>query len=120
MSGRPERDVDPNGGPVQRLAHELRELRKEAGLTYREMAQASGRGASTLSRAAAGEQLPAWPVVRAYVEACRGDVGVWEERWRAALEEDAAAAVADQDGEGEGAPPYRGLRRFEGVCQFNG
>ena len=39
--GRPERPLDPTAGPVARLAHELRELRKAAGSpSYRKMAEA--------------------------------------------------------------------------------
>ncbi|WP_033329300.1 WD40 repeat domain-containing protein [Streptomyces yerevanensis] len=38
--GRPEADLDPGRGPVQRFAFELRKLRQEAGgITYRQMAR---------------------------------------------------------------------------------
>jgi hypothetical protein len=40
---RREIPVDPNAGPVQRFAYELRKLRQEAGgITYRDMARRSG------------------------------------------------------------------------------
>ncbi|MEV6026419.1 hypothetical protein [Streptomyces sp. NPDC052036] len=74
------------------------------------MAQRSGQGASTLSQAAAGERLPTLPVVLAYVRACGGDLGEWEERWREAASE-AAAEPRTEDANAE--PPYRGLARFE-------
>ncbi|MFB0620243.1 helix-turn-helix domain-containing protein [Streptomyces sp. AGS-58] len=111
MAGRPESPLDPNAGPVQRLAAELRKLRAEAGSpTYRVMAQRAGLGASTLSQAAAGERLPTLPVVLAYVRACGGDPEEWEERWRQAATE--AAAAPRTEGE-DTEPPYRGLARFE-------
>jgi WD40 repeat protein len=110
--GRPERPVDPTAGPVQRLAHELRELRKAAGSpSYRTMAKAAGFSATALSLAAAGERLPSLAVVQGYVRACGGDPAEWEPRWKAAeAEANQAASVEDI----EDAPsPYRGLARFE-------
>nr|WP_106436381.1 WD40 repeat domain-containing protein [Streptomyces bingchenggensis] len=73
------------------------------------MAVNTGYGVTTLSRAAAGEQLPTLPVVLAYVKACGGDSEEWEERWRRAAADEAAEPRADDDAE----PPYRGLARFE-------
>ncbi|MFF7452536.1 MULTISPECIES: helix-turn-helix domain-containing protein [unclassified Streptomyces] len=110
--GRPETDLDPGLGPVQRFAFELRKLRQEAGgITYRQMARQVEVSVATLSRAAKGEQLPSLPVALAYVRACGGDEQAWERRWREAVTEQARAAdlVAD-----ETVPsPYRGLARFE-------
>ncbi|NUR03897.1 MAG: helix-turn-helix domain-containing protein [Streptomyces sp.] len=109
--GRPERPVDPEAGPVQRLAHQLRELRKEAGSpSYRAMAQTAGFSATTLSQAAAGERLPSLAVVRGYARACAADVGEWEDRWKEAEAE--AAGTAREEDE-DASPPYRGLARFE-------
>ncbi|RNG20388.1 hypothetical protein EEJ42_23715 [Streptomyces botrytidirepellens] len=104
--------VDPARGPVQRFAFELRTLRAQAGgVTYRSLAQRAGYSVTTLSQAAAGEQLPTLPVVLAYVRACGGDVPQWETRWKEAVQE-VAAADADPDDDGQ-VPPYRGLERFE-------
>ncbi|MFE4832074.1 helix-turn-helix domain-containing protein [Streptomyces sp. NPDC056672] len=112
VAGRREVPVDPGAGPVQRFAFELRKLRTEAdGLTYRAMAQRAGYSITTLSQAAAGEQLPTLPVVLAYAEACGGNSGEWEARWREASTE--AAALAAEDGTGNPDPPYRGLARYE-------
>ncbi|WP_369029237.1 nSTAND1 domain-containing NTPase [Streptomyces adonidis] len=109
--GRPERPVDPEAGPVQRLAHELRELRRTAGgPSYRTMAEAAGFSATTLSDAAAGKRLPSLPVVQGYVRACGGDPGEWETRWKDADAEAAGALRAETE---DAAPPYRGLARFE-------
>ncbi|MET9832138.1 hypothetical protein ABZ078_23200 [Streptomyces sp. NPDC006385] len=109
--GRPERPLDPAAGPVARLAHELRELRKAAGSpAYRRMAETAGFSATTLSQAAAGERLPSLAVVRGYVEACGGDPAQWEPRWQ---EAEAAAAEAVRAEAADTTPPYRGLARFE-------
>jgi WD40 repeat protein len=108
--GRQETPLDPSGGPVERFAFELRKLRQEAGgLTYRTMSRGCGYSVSTLSRAAAGEQLPSLPVTLAYVAACGGDTEEWERRWRAA-EEESARTAADKD---DTDAPYQGLARFE-------
>jgi WD40 repeat protein len=108
--GRQESTLDPAEGPVQRFAFELRKLRQEAGgITYRSMARVAGYSVATLSRAAGGEQLPSLPVALAYVAACGGDGGEWEQRWRAVDEESTTAAAAADDSD----PPYQGLARFE-------
>ncbi|WP_329213919.1 hypothetical protein OG352_02735 [Streptomyces sp. NBC_01485] len=110
LVGRPERPVDPAAGPVQRLAHELRELRRAAGgPSYRTMAEGAEFTAATLSKAAGGERLPSLPVVQAYVRACGGDPGEWEARWKEAESEVAEVPRDDEDA----TPPYRGLARFE-------
>ncbi|WP_331726327.1 helix-turn-helix domain-containing protein [Streptomyces sp. NBC_00887] len=111
MAGRREVPVDPEAGPVQRFAFELRKLRDEAGgITYRVLAERAGYSVTTLSQAASGEQLPTLPVVLAYVAACGGDAVEWEARWKQAVEETAAGLA--EEGEG-GESPYRGLARFE-------
>lgn len=82
---RPERPLDPNSGSIARLAIELRALRQEAGNpSYRELAKLAHYSPTALSEAAGGERLGSLPVTLAYVRACGGDVGWWEERWRAA------------------------------------
>ncbi|WP_331732147.1 hypothetical protein [Streptomyces sp. NBC_00989] len=109
--GRPESWLDPEAGPVQRFAYELRQLRREAGgVTYRAMAERVDFSAATLSESAAGERLPSLAVVLAYVRACGADTGGWEERWRRAVEEEAGRPAEDEEGV---MPPYRGLARFE-------
>ncbi|MFG2128994.1 helix-turn-helix domain-containing protein [Streptomyces sp. NPDC048751] len=111
MAGRHEVPVDPAAGPVQRFAFELRKLRAEAdGITYRALAQRAGYSVTTLSQAAAGEQLPTLPVVLAYVRACGGDAAQWEARWQEAVEESAGDGSRADDGS---RAPYRGLARFE-------
>ncbi|WP_329272757.1 nSTAND1 domain-containing NTPase [Streptomyces sp. NBC_01451] len=108
--GRPESPLDPEAGPVERFASELRELRRQSGgTTYRAMAASAGYTAATLSEAAAGERLPSLPVALAYVRACGGDADDWERRWQRAAE-DEAGQPPEADGS---AAPYRGLARFE-------
>ena len=52
MVGRPEKPVDPDAGPVQRLAWQLRRLRERAGNpSYRRLAQRAHYSASTLADA---------------------------------------------------------------------
>lgn len=111
MAGRREVPVDPAAGPVQRFAFALRKLRAETdGITYRSLAQRAGYSVTTLSQAAAGEQLPTLPVALAYVGACGGDLAEWEARWKEAVEESAGDGSRDDDGS---LTPYRGLARFE-------
>ncbi|MET7655605.1 hypothetical protein [Streptomyces sp. NPDC005486] len=109
--GRPERPVDPQAGPVQLFAHELRELRRTAGgPSYRRMAETAGFSAATLSEAARGDRLPSLAVVQGYVRACGGDPGEWEPRWKDA---EAEAVSGARDGHGDTAAPYRGPAPFE-------
>jgi WD40 repeat protein len=104
--GRRERPLDPDAGPVQRFAHELRSLRQKAGgPTYREMARRANYSVTALSQAAAGDRLPSLPVALAYVRACDGDPEEWERRWH-----EAAGREREEDGDES---PYQGLARFE-------
>lgn len=109
--GRPERPLDPEAGLVQRLAHELRELRRAAGSpSYRTMAEAAGFSSTSLSIAASGRKLPSLAVLQGYVRACGGDPAEWEPRWKDA---DAEVAGTLREEVPDTAPPYRGLARFE-------
>ncbi|KND41655.1 nSTAND1 domain-containing NTPase [Streptomyces stelliscabiei] len=110
--GRPELPVDPAAGPVQRLAHDLRELRCSAGgVSYRTMAKKAGFSVTTLAKAASGERLPSLAVLQAYVRACGEDPAPWEARW-AEAEAEALAREGKREDD-DVAPPYRGLARFE-------
>ncbi|MEV0002230.1 helix-turn-helix domain-containing protein [Micromonospora sp. NPDC050980] len=86
MTGRPEKPLDPSGGPAVQFAAHLRRLRQEAGTpTYRTMASRSFYSVSTLSVAASGTRFPSWRCVEAYVRACGArdeDVVLWMRRWR--------------------------------------
>jgi DNA polymerase III delta prime subunit len=82
--GRPERPLD-GIGPIAEFAHELRELRNQAGNpSYRELARIALYAPSVLSSAASGHRLPTLPVALAFVAACGGDRAVWKQRWQEA------------------------------------
>lgn len=82
MARRP-RPVNPDEGPVQAFAFDLRALRESAGNpTYRALARVAGYSATTLGDAAGGVQLPTLEVTAAYVGACGGDVAAWRVRWQ--------------------------------------
>ncbi|MFI0261010.1 hypothetical protein ACH4OW_18480 [Streptomyces sp. NPDC017056] len=99
--------MDPEAGPVERLAWELRQLRERAGTpSYRTLAKTAHYSASTLAEAAKGERLPTLDVVLAYARACGGERAEWEARWR-------AAAGAGGDEPDEVRCPYPGLAAFE-------
>lgn len=66
---------------IAAFARDLRVLRSKVGLDYPDMAEKSHYTMRTLASAAGGLRLPTLPVLIAYVNACGGDVGEWEERW---------------------------------------
>ncbi|GGO45978.1 nSTAND1 domain-containing NTPase [Streptomyces lasiicapitis] len=109
--GRPESPVDPEDGPVERFAWELRQLRERAGgPSYRVLAKRAHYAASTLADAAKGHRLPTLDVALAYARACGAPPQEWETRWRAT-----EAALRDADREREerqGRGPYPGLAAF--------
>jgi len=101
--GRSETPVDPNEGPVQSFACDLRALRAAAGnVPYRVLAKQAHYSIASLSQAAAGRSLPSLAVTLAFVRACGGDVAEWERRWRA------VSAACQVDGEHDDAPPAPG------------
>ena len=80
--GRHEHVIDPDHGPVQRFALDLRRLRSAAGRpTYRELSRRAGYSVTVLSQAASGKTLPTLPVTLAYAMACGGDRRAWQRRW---------------------------------------
>jgi hypothetical protein len=96
--GRREAAIEPRGGAAQRLAQELRQLRRTAGSpSYREMAARVHYSATTLSVAASGRSVPSLPVVLAYVAACGGDADEWRAKWDAAAGSSDATATSIED-----------------------
>jgi hypothetical protein len=80
--GRRENDLEPDSGPLERFAHELRELRRKAdNPSYRDLARRAHYSASVLSTAANGRIMPSRAVTAAYVRACGGDEQEWDLRW---------------------------------------
>lgn len=90
--------IAPDG--LDAFARDLRALRAKAELDYEEMAERSHYTMKTLAAAAGGLRLPTLPVAIAYVRACDGDTGEWEDRWHKLAEKITAEAVKKQaDGE---------------------
>lgn len=81
--GRPEREIDPERGPIERFAAELRKVRSQVGRpAYRQLSKKAHYSAATLAAAAAGHRLPRWEVASAYLKACDvDDLGPWHELW---------------------------------------
>ncbi|MFJ4878450.1 hypothetical protein ACIP93_25040 [Streptomyces sp. NPDC088745] len=115
---RKERPLDSGDTPELAFAASLRQLREKAGSpTYRVLSQRTHYSVTTLSSAAAGRVLPSLPVALAYVRACDGDVGEWEQLWHrsaARIAAGAASAGPEACGAEEGpAAPYPGLAAFQ-------
>ncbi|WP_405814299.1 helix-turn-helix transcriptional regulator [Streptomyces sp. NBC_01390] len=82
--GRRENPIAPCDRELEKLVRCLRDHRSRAGLNYRELAARSGCSASTLIRAASGEQMPKLKTVRAYAAGCGADPGEAERLWKRA------------------------------------
>ncbi|MFD4919287.1 helix-turn-helix domain-containing protein [Streptomyces virginiae] len=67
---RPEKPIREAGPDLTRLAQHLRDCRRTARLTYDELAERTGKSASTLKRAASGESIPERQTVIAFVLGC--------------------------------------------------
>jgi hypothetical protein len=81
---RPQRDLDPNGGPLVEFARDLRALRAGAGTPkFATMARRTGRSKTALADAAGGQHLPRWETVEDFVRACDADPAPWHDRWLA-------------------------------------
>ncbi|MET8848490.1 helix-turn-helix transcriptional regulator [Amycolatopsis sp. NPDC004625] len=84
--GRRERPIDPRvSGPLAEFADGLRQLRGQAGLSYRELAQHAHYSASVLSEAASGMSRPSLEVTLAYVRGCGGteqELKQWAQAWQ--------------------------------------
>lgn len=106
--GRRERFLDPDLGPVERFASELRALRESAGgPSYRELARRAYYSVATLSQAASGHALPSLAVTLAYVRSCGGDEQAWRARWHA------VSAESAPDENDLANSPYLGLATFQ-------
>ena len=95
----PAVSIAPDG--LESFARDLRALRSKAGLDYPEMAELSHYTMKTLVSAAGGLRLPTFPVAVAYVRACGGNVGEWEERWQKLATKMTADVAKKRRGDGE-------------------
>jgi transcriptional regulator with XRE-family HTH domain len=80
--GRTEAPLEPDGSAAVECAIWLRRLRRDAGLTYPEIAERTHYAASSLQGVCAGRRLPSKKITLAFVEACGGDLAAWEQYWR--------------------------------------
>ncbi|MEV7097102.1 hypothetical protein AB0M80_30040 [Amycolatopsis sp. NPDC051045] len=106
--------MDPGDDLLTEFAADLRRLRESAGNpTYRELGRRAHYSAGTLSEAAGGRKLPSLAVTLAYVRACGGVPGEWEERWHAVADESRRdGAGSPPEPESGEIPPYVGLAAF--------
>ncbi|HEY3652764.1 MAG TPA: helix-turn-helix domain-containing protein, partial [Streptosporangiaceae bacterium] len=74
---------------LEAFFHDLRALRASADLSLAELAELAHFPEEMLAAAESGPAVPPNPVLVAYVRACGGPVGQWEDRWR-----DVSAAAA--------------------------
>lgn len=100
--GRREAAIDPEEGPLQQFAHELRTLRRRSGgASFQDLARHTrqiGRpfSASTLRNAASGTVLPTAAVLDAFIRACLRHAGQHKGELddRSVLDENADALAA--------------------------
>ncbi|MEV6212531.1 hypothetical protein [Kitasatospora sp. NPDC051914] len=94
--------MDPEQGPVEAFASELRRIRAEAGKpTYRDMAKRAHLAYSTLSEADKGVALPTLTTVLAYAQACAADpatTAALREQWQHARSQLHTAAALTTPG----------------------
>jgi transcriptional regulator with XRE-family HTH domain len=72
---------------VEAFAHALQRVRRQAGLSYRQLADRAHYSHPHLIRATSGRQLPTWDVTAAFLTGCgvRPDLmPVWHRRWEQA------------------------------------
>jgi transcriptional regulator with XRE-family HTH domain len=82
---------------VREFAFWLRNLRRQAGLTYDELGRRAHYATSTVQAAASGKRLPTLRVTLAYAGACDGNVRQWHAYWtqiRRALDPDVPEGAA--------------------------
>ncbi|MFD7408664.1 helix-turn-helix domain-containing protein [Streptomyces sp. NPDC059866] len=84
------------------FANALRALRRQAGLSYRKLADRTPYSASTLFSAASGRSLPTQAVTLAFVSGCGEDVALWQRLW-----EDTAAVLGQPVTAGTGVSQAR-------------
>ena len=78
--GRPEKPIEPDG-PAATIAHTLRKLREDAGITYEELGKRVQYSKTALSTAANGRDFPSKDVTLAFAKGCQGDVTDVERLW---------------------------------------
>lgn len=86
--GRPERPLDTSVPALAELAHQLRGLRRTAGLTLDELSRATNWSKGALSAATTGRDLPRQELVEAWVRTCApgANADLWQARYLRARE----------------------------------
>ncbi len=79
--GRNEAPLERDGTAAVELAFWLRELRRQADLTYPEIATLTNYAPSSLQGACSGRRLPSKKITLAIVAACDGDLAAWSGYW---------------------------------------
>ncbi|SCF74890.1 DNA-binding transcriptional activator of the SARP family [Streptomyces sp. Cmuel-A718b] len=92
--GRREKPIVTSNKALERLACWLRDHRAAGGWSYAQLAQRSGCHATTLQRAASGNQVPSARAVEAYARACDAPVPKALELWKQARAGEYYGAVA--------------------------
>lgn len=111
---RAARPVNPEDGPIQAFAFDLRALRESAGNpTYRTLAKTAGFSATTLGDAAGGVRLPTLEVTLAYVGACGGEATHWRQRWQAVNRELASQTRGENLRDEDEAAPGKDTEQVE-------
>lgn len=88
-------------------------MRAKAGQpSYRELGARAHVSASALSAAAGGQKLPSLAITLAYVRACDGDAGEWEQRWHE-VAADIARQKEPEPPDPDARAPYVGLSAFQ-------
>jgi AraC-like DNA-binding protein len=86
--------------PIGVFGRALDALGRETGRSARQLAKEAHCSHTTLSRAMAGESLPSWEIVKAFVEACGGDEGHWKRQWEEARRAKASPRALTVPGSG--------------------
>jgi DNA-binding transcriptional regulator YdaS (Cro superfamily) len=96
-------------GPLQKFAHDLQVLRRQAGEpTYRTMARLAGLSPTVLSQATKGRRLPTLQTTLAFIRACGGDAATekeWQSRWEEIREAHHRASAQEPPPDAPPAPP---------------
>ncbi|MFE6165496.1 XRE family transcriptional regulator [Streptomyces sp. NPDC056486] len=79
-----ERELTARAVEMTEVARQLRLMRHLAGLTYAQLARATGLSTAQLHRAANGYRTP-WPVVEKFSRGCGVDPRAVQEHWREAM-----------------------------------
>jgi transcriptional regulator with XRE-family HTH domain len=109
--------------PLAEFADDLDELRRLAGLSYRELARRTRCPRSTLNDALTGRRFPGLTTVLSVVRVCGGDPMGWRSRWAAAKRLRSTDREASTRVQVLGMPPDQvehalsAWARVNGVCE---